>query len=160
MRYQYTGRYLVILPLVGFMLLSAGLATAGVYRWVDESGRVHFGDRPPVREAEEVEVHEQNPASGEVADDAAVEMKRKEKQRRMLDMYQEEREAKKQAKSKEKAMKKQRATRCTYARNRLKTYQRAALYEPTADGGRRYLSDGERDREIAEAKSAVKHWCD
>ena len=38
-------------------LVLAGVVTAQVYRWVDESGRVHFGDRPPdAKEARPVAV--------------------------------------------------------------------------------------------------------
>lgn len=28
-------------------LLIGGISEAGVYKWVDESGRVHYGDHPP-----------------------------------------------------------------------------------------------------------------
>lgn len=33
------------------VLLCAGLAQAQYYRWVDEQGRVHYGDRPPLSQA-------------------------------------------------------------------------------------------------------------
>ncbi|NIP46615.1 MAG: DUF4124 domain-containing protein [Gammaproteobacteria bacterium] len=35
------------LPTVFFMMLLGGAATAGVYKWVDESGGVHYADEPP-----------------------------------------------------------------------------------------------------------------
>ncbi|WP_245832038.1 DUF4124 domain-containing protein [Solemya velesiana gill symbiont] len=53
--------------------------SAGVYRWVDENGRVHFDDRPPVSEAQEVDIREQTPASQSGRDEAAINADRKQK---------------------------------------------------------------------------------
>ena len=36
------------------LIAFATSASAGVYRWVDDSGQVHFGDRPPADGAEQV----------------------------------------------------------------------------------------------------------
>ena len=41
------------------LLLMGGVTLAAVYKWVDESGRVHFGDSPPPEsDAQQVEVPE------------------------------------------------------------------------------------------------------
>lgn len=40
-----------ILPILLFCLASP-VALADAYRWVDDQGQVHFGDRPPDRSAE------------------------------------------------------------------------------------------------------------
>lgn len=41
-------------------LLATPIALAGTYRWVDENGQTHFGDRPPANTAsDEINV---NPA--------------------------------------------------------------------------------------------------
>ena len=46
-------------PVVFLLLLTGGVALAAVYKWVDESGRVHYGDAPPAEsDAESVAVPE------------------------------------------------------------------------------------------------------
>lgn len=35
------------MAVAGLLLILSSLASAEVYRWVDDEGRVHFGDRPP-----------------------------------------------------------------------------------------------------------------
>ncbi|NIM27218.1 MAG: DUF4124 domain-containing protein [Gammaproteobacteria bacterium] len=50
------------LPTVFFMMLLGGAATAGVYKWVDESGGVHYADEPPEQSgAQPVEIPEGPP---------------------------------------------------------------------------------------------------
>lgn len=50
-----------LLPAVGRLLLictvlASGTAQAEMYKWVDEQGRTHYGDRPPAdRQTEEIE---------------------------------------------------------------------------------------------------------
>ncbi len=41
---QATRRHLTVMVA---LLLIIGNASAGVYRWVDEQGQVHYGDKPP-----------------------------------------------------------------------------------------------------------------
>lgn len=37
--------------LILLCLLTTPITQAGTYRWVDENGQTHFGDRPPVNAA-------------------------------------------------------------------------------------------------------------
>ncbi|AWF83066.1 hypothetical protein BTJ40_20820 [Microbulbifer sp. A4B17] len=39
---------LYITSIFGSLLLAANISAGELYRWIDEDGRVHFGDRPPV----------------------------------------------------------------------------------------------------------------
>ena len=41
--------------LAGMLLAVLGNAQADTYRWVDKSGKVHYGDEPPADEAAQVE---------------------------------------------------------------------------------------------------------
>ena len=48
------------------MLLLAGAVTAAIYKWVDEEGKVHYGDRPTLEhEVEQIEI-EQGPSEEEI----------------------------------------------------------------------------------------------
>lgn len=41
--------------LAGMLLVAVSSAQADTYRWVDQSGKVHYGDEPPVSEGAQVE---------------------------------------------------------------------------------------------------------
>ncbi len=144
------------------LLLSLGQgAAADVYRWVDENGRVHFGDRPPANEAAEtttVETQDTPPSSPGTAPGSSD---RGVTRQRLLDQYQKEREAKQEATQKKREEEQRREQLCVQARTELENYQiHPVLYEMAPNGERRYLSDQERAQTIAEARQAVEHWCD
>ncbi len=42
-----TGTFIAILLLAGALLVSAEAPANQVYRWVDDTGKIHFSDRPP-----------------------------------------------------------------------------------------------------------------
>ena len=90
-------RWLTLLLLLG--VASTGLAQKKVYRWVDENGQIHYGDRIPPRYAktERAEINERGvvvdvkerektveevAAAQAAADAAALEVKRAEEQAR------------------------------------------------------------------------------
>jgi hypothetical protein len=130
---------------------------AGVYRWVDENGRVQFGDRPPpeATTSDEVIIRNKAPAPGEAAP-----VDRKEARERLLEQYQREREEKKEVAAKKRKQKEQRAANCNFAKSRLNEYlESGALYRRTPNQEREYLSDQEREAAIAGARADVKKWC-
>ena len=85
-------RWLTLLLLLG--VASTGLAQKKVYRWVDENGQIHYGDRIPPRYAktERAEINErgvvvdvkerEKTVEEAAADAAALEVKRVEEQAR------------------------------------------------------------------------------
>ncbi len=138
-------------------LVSAGYVEAGVYRWVDENGKVHFSDRPGTAEdTDEVQIKQ----SGETNQSAPNEADRAETRQRLLEQYQKERLEKKEAAKKKKAEDERRKRNCVIAKNRLGTYERSALYELDSTGERRYLSEAEYEKALAAARAEVKQWCD
>ena len=137
-------------------LMVAVTASAGIYRWVDENGYVQYGDRPPsdVNASNEVVIRKQAPDSGPARVD------RKQSRERLLEQYQRERDEKKGKAAKQRQQKERRKKRCAYARTRLTEYQEhGGLYERLPNQKRRYLSDQEREAEIAKARQEVKKWC-
>lgn len=141
-----------------FSLILIGLpiapTLAGAYKWVDEEGHVHFGDRPPSSGAEEVKIPKAAPPTQ--APDAA---ERRQIQQRMLDIYQEDREKKRQAEAEEKRKHKEMKARCVVARDNLRTYKNSRLYDLTPEGERRFLSDEERQNTITELEAQIKRHC-
>ena len=143
-------RVLIIVALAG---TAAG---AGVYRWVDDQGRVHFGDRPESEAASEVKIRIEPQSSPPAADEA----ERSRHRRRLLEIYQEDREARKEAARKQKEERTKRAAECARARDKLAQLSSAgSLYNKGPDGGRRYLSFEERDRYLAGLRKEVSQLC-
>lgn len=149
MRYQY--------PLVVFFLLLMGTFQlhAGVYKWVDDKGRVHFSDRPVTGQSEEITIKQQ-----EAGQPSAGQHDRKLKMQRMLDVYQEERTEKKEARQKQQAERKKRKQNCVRARDRYNSHVRArGIYDLNKEGERQYLSEAERTRHMKRLKSDIARWC-
>jgi hypothetical protein len=143
------------LAAVTLALAAQASIAEGVYKWTDSQGRVHFGDRPP-GDAIGAPIAPPAPSATPTSDDT----ERAARQRRLLDMYRDERLEKEEREAKQKAGEEERRRRCAHARDRLERYERSAtLYAPQASGERRYLSDGERDAEIRIARNEVARWC-
>ena len=58
---RYRNLTLPVLSAAGFMLVvglgpGEGTATAGVYKWVDEQGQVHYGEHPEGQDAEKMTI--------------------------------------------------------------------------------------------------------
>ena len=132
-------------------------AWAEIYRWTDAQGRVHFGDRPRGEEAQRLQI--ETPLAAP-SPDLPSDAQRHAEQQRLIDALREDRQAREAERRKAAQEEAQRSQRCAYARNRLKRYRGGRLYQPQEDGGRRYLDDTERRREIARAEDEVERWCD
>ncbi len=142
------------------LLLAAFLAavnvSAGIYRWVDESGQVHFGERLPADDSDSIEVviRKQTP----VAEPEPVD--RKQAQDRYLEQRQREKTQKKKQAATKRKREKELERRCAYSKNKLREYQEhGALYERLPNNERRYLTDQQREQEIAKARQEVDKWC-
>lgn len=144
---------LALLCLLGAMLCINAPAEA-VYKWVDEHGKVHYGDRPGPAESTKIKVPDglpaPSPATGE----------REDKTRKLLDQYADERAERAALEAKRKADEAERKQNCAKARDLLDQYLHASyLYDVDASGERRPLSFEERTKAEAEAQKAVDQWC-
>lgn len=146
---------IVLLLLLGWTSLASG---AGVYKWVDEQGRVHYGERPPARtQAQEMQLRESPPGASPEEDEAA----RREHEQRLLRAFDEERVQKREQEQKSREEQAKRERNCVLARDRLRRFQSASsLYDLDAQGNRRTLSDAERAASEQRAQQDVARWCD
>ena len=143
-----------LVPLFLFFIATFQLH-AGVYKWVDEKGRVHFSDRPVTDQSTEINIKQQ-----ETGQPSAGQDDRKLKMERMLDVYEEERAEKKEAKQKQQAERKKRKQNCARAKDRYNSHVRArGIYNLNKDGDRQYMSDAERARHMKRLKSDIARWC-
>ncbi|MEJ1298539.1 MAG: DUF4124 domain-containing protein [Candidatus Sedimenticola sp. (ex Thyasira tokunagai)] len=140
--------------------MASPTVTAGVYRWVDENGKVHFTDRqPPGQKTKQVKIRQLE--NGDRKDGVRTEAERKQLRQRLLDSYRQDREAKQEAAAKKKKEAHELEVRCIYAKDQLREYQNASgIYEPQADGSRKMLSKEDHAATIKRIKKSVERWCD
>lgn len=143
-----------------FLLLLCLLATpvaalAGTYRWVDENGQTHFGDRPPAGAvSDEVKV---TPAP--VDEDAAARA-RKARVNEFLEQSEKERAERNEAKARQEAAAEERQARCEQLRGRLKYLKSVSkIYRINNDGERVYVDDEENERLRREFTARVQSEC-
>lgn len=140
------------------MLMSALMpaAQAGVYKWVDEQGHVHYGERPHGSQAEEMKIRSDPGGSSHKADPGSA----LERQQHLLQSYELERRTEKAQRDKAAAAEAEKKTKCLQARDRLKTYEEAHyMYRLDDKGERHVLSDAERAKETAQLRADIKQYC-
>ncbi len=132
-----------ILMLALLMALVPGIAHSGsVYKWTDENGVTHFGDRQPTgKKAEQVSVRSGNSAgSGSKSSP--------QEQVRAMEEETEKRELTERERAEMEAIRKQREANCATAEANLKIIDSTARIQVEENGERRYLSP----EEIAEQR--------
>ena len=123
---------------------AAPVATAATYKWLDENGRVVYGDTPPPGvKAERINVAVPPPDPSAVRDMASkdAELKKRAQQRAESEAGAEKAVAANQAA----------VERCVQARGRMQALRsEGQLYRYNEKGEKVYLDAAERDKAIAE----------
>ncbi|MBL8381858.1 MAG: DUF4124 domain-containing protein [Burkholderiales bacterium] len=137
-------------------LLLASTAPAQVYKWVDANGVTHYGERPPAAgKSREVQLRDASPrAPGGGASAHGAQMKEKELEFRKRQALREQEETRL---AQEKARRDQecRASRAELAD--LRATRR--LYELNERGERVFMSDAQRDAEVARREAEYNRRC-
>lgn len=130
--------------------LLPALATAEIYRWTDEQGRVHFGQRP-VAGAEPVEVRPQVVERDEHT---------REREARTQRFHDARREEQQQAAATAAAQRAERASECQDLRRRLAQIPEGfSYYRTDANGERIYYSDEETDTARRQLRERIAQRC-
>lgn len=141
-------RFLVI------TVLFALPAQAEIYKWTDEKGNVHYGDKPIVN-SEEILIPEKINVQSRV-----TMQEREEKRKRLLESFAEDRADKKEQQEKQEIKKKKLNRQCITARDRLKTYQKSSrLYDLNEKGERVILSDMARQQAVNQLAAEIDKYC-
>lgn len=138
------------------MILVSAQVQAEVYKWTDDKGQVHYGDKPSaVPEAEALGV-DTSSHSGVSMDDAS----RVEKRQRLLDAMAEDRKEKAEQREKARAKNADRQRRCVYYKDRLRrSQQAAAVYRLDKDGNRVFLSQEGREQSSRKIQAQINKYC-
>ncbi|VAW84702.1 hypothetical protein MNBD_GAMMA18-1929 [hydrothermal vent metagenome] len=138
-----------LLLLIG-MLLPA-LAVAGeVYKWVDEEGNVHFGDRPqPNVKAETVKIDKHTP-----------DQHYRDRMQSIKQNAESRREASVEKKVEQQKLSEQNTSRCQDAKRRLYPLkQKIRVFNYDDAGERKYIDDEDRTSKIKALEAIVKASC-
>lgn len=144
------------------LLALATAAQAGVTRWVDADGKVHYSDQPPPATAKSQKTLNLKSSPGlpnTVPDskDGEKSLAEKDLESRKRKVQAEETAAK-QAKEQEEA--KVRKTNCEQARRQVQALQEGHRISKFDEKGERvFLEDNDRAQAIEEAKKSADSWC-
>ena len=144
-----------LVMLFACLVVSPFAGAVEIYKWVDKSGKVHYGDRPDA-----------TTGSKKLEIDTAIpppdpdQTTREDRSRKLLQDIEQDRsdhEAKAAAKRAEEAKRKR---NCAVAQQRLSEYEHAALlYDLDKNGQRHVLSDAEHAKALAKCRKDVDTWC-
>lgn len=142
------------LLLLGWTSLASA---AGIYKWTDEQGRVHYSEHLPTHvPAQEMQLKDVPLVTAPAEDEAG----RRDMEQRLLRAFDEERAQKKAQEQARREEQLTRARRCTQARERVQQYETAgSLYDMDKQGNRRTLNDAERYAAEQWAQQEVVRWC-
>lgn len=150
----------LFLAAVWLSLAAPGVATAaagGIYRWVDEQGRVHYGSHPGAANARRMDIESAAPAAprGE-----SSQSQRQENQRRLLDDFSRERELRRAEEAEQEARRREQALVCAdLERYRDQLARQGPVYVLAPDGSRDYLDDRRRAAELQRIAPEIRAAC-
>ncbi|MBU0688557.1 MAG: DUF4124 domain-containing protein [Gammaproteobacteria bacterium] len=149
-------KFATALLLLGFISLSA---QAGLNKWVDENGKVHYSDSPPM----DAKVESVRNVTGKGQEAAPVDYSSKSYSQREAELKkarQEKKEASEKSAS-ESAQQQERKRNCAAAQENLRALEsgtRLVTYDEK--GEKRFMDDAERAQRLNSARDAVKGNCD
>lgn len=130
-------------------------AMAQVYKWVDEKGRTHYGEKPP-EGVKATEVGAPTPPSDPAAKPADWKQKELEAKRNRIER--EGKESKESARAQRNEA--DRARRCDDARRRLTMLQeQIRLFDRNDKGEKVYLEDKDRPAAMERERRAIAENC-
>ena len=135
--------------LVLLLALAVPVASAQVYKWVDEKGRIHYGEKPPAGSKPSAV---KPPAAPPNAPTKAQDLQSQELEFRGRQIKRGEDEAR-QARDAANG-----EARCNNAKERLAIAEQAALYR-REKGERGFFSDAEQKAAVENMRAAVTRYC-
>lgn len=132
-------------------------AMAEIYRWVDEHGKVHFGDEPRSGAAR-VQIQSPVVSSGIPAPQRP--QSALERQRALADQFQQQRQLREQQQQQDAVAQARRNQHCQRLKNKILNYQDAdRLYSRNDQGEKYYLDKVSKQREIRQLEQRYDEQC-
>lgn len=147
-----------------FVLITAAIfpvtALAQIYTWTDASGRVHFSDKAPANQ-KSATVDLPESAANSTPEPNIDESERLERQKRLVQVLEEERMEKERLKAEAKAEAEKKVAYCERFKNRLSRMDEASLlYSENKDGTVRYWEAKEADQYRVQLRNRYQQECE
>ena len=144
--------------IVGSAILLAGSAMAGdIYKYVDQDGNVHYGDRPSGEPTEQRMALVSRSTS---AESVQAQIDRRLERDAAIEEARKVRDGEEEAAAKARAEAEDRAAKCEENRSRLRSYDGALrLYKQDENGERVYLDEAERSAAENRMRELVNEYC-
>lgn len=131
----------------------AGSLSAEIYKWVDDQGHVHYGDKP-VTNSEEMQVNIENKGNVKISN------QREKNRQKLLDAYAEDQARENKEKEKLRKKKKKMKANCINSKDSLRRYERASsLYNLDKEGNRVTMSNAQRDKATNRLRAYISKYC-
>lgn len=142
------------------LMVVASSAQAEIYKWVDETGKTHYGDRPHgVKNAKKMDIVERG-ENGTPAPDYSTQ-ERLERQQKVLQSLQEDRLKREKEQADAKAKKQEQKEKCARLAAQIKHNEQVSVfYKISKTGERVFYSDSEGDALRKKTKDAYKEHCE
>ena len=136
---------------VSLSLFLQTAATAGIYKWVDDSGQIHYGEQPGNSDAKRVTIRKNETTTPRT-------MKTEEKADDNKESESSTTEAEKPKKPQ--ISKKEKRKLCHEARNDIATISsRGRMREINTKGEYTYLSEKQRQNRLSAARKKLRKYC-
>ncbi len=140
--------------IITFLLIQYSCCShAEIYKWVDEQGETHYGDKSVVNSKEvDVDISKQ----GHIK----INNKREIRRKKLLETYADDQQRKDKEKKKQKKKRKKLKRECIKSKDRLRHYERASsLYKLDKDGNRITMSNEKREQKTSALREKIKKYC-
>ena len=146
----------------GFVALAIVISTSAfadeIYKWTDDDGNVHYGDRPSGEDSEEKLQFTYNRTNAEALDNRVAAQRGAEESRQEARMQAAEQ---RQAAEAERVAAEEQQARCEASRAQVESMRAAPrVYREGPEGEREYLDDVQRAESIAMAETRAKEACE
>ncbi len=143
-----------------FCLLIQSPSSAGVYKWVDENGQVHYGEKPMGADAEKITIRQNETTKPRVFKKAEDEGD-KNSATENPDGKEDKEKAKQTAEPTEPTIsKKEKRRLCNQAKSDIASIiSRGRMREINEKGEYSYLSEKQRQQRLAAAKKQQREYC-
>lgn len=134
-------------------LIITNTALAGVYKWTDANGKVHFSDKPH-KNADEIKIKAAKPSGIGISQD------RLKRQKELLNSYQNSRAEKQKQQQKINKRNDKISKRCKSLKNDILNYEDVDyLFTRNEDGKKKRLSRAQKKAETAKLKELYNEKC-
>lgn len=146
----------MLLLCIALLWTTPGAFAGKIYKWIDNDGKVHYGERPPDGKGQQITPPKAPPRA---ATPAVTSDSQHDATQKLLESFDKDRKAKAEAKARTAKEQEVRAKNCSRARKRVATLSMGRIFEVDDNGERHYLSDAELDQRRQKAQATIEKWC-